>query len=137
MGFFFFGIHFVVEIKIFFNMMCVVHYSLISQAFSHSIIMWTSYLWLTMWLNLTYTSYCFTLLDFFQVSPLTPFLGDEVRDENFVSPVISIHHNYFGTIFIQTICLLLIIIQKFTPTPQSSKYFMFFVIVIHVHVVFI
>jgi hypothetical protein len=34
--------HFIVEIKTFFNMMCVVDYSLISQAFSHSIIMWTS-----------------------------------------------------------------------------------------------
>jgi hypothetical protein len=42
-GFCFFGMHSVVEIKIFFNMMCAVHYySLIFQAFSHSIIMWTS-----------------------------------------------------------------------------------------------
>jgi hypothetical protein len=38
-----FGIYYVVEMKIFFNMMCVVHYSLIFQAFFHSIIMWTSY----------------------------------------------------------------------------------------------
>jgi hypothetical protein len=32
-GFYFFEMHSVVEIKIFFNIMCVVHYSLISHAF--------------------------------------------------------------------------------------------------------
>ncbi len=38
--------------------------------------------------------------------------------------------------FIWTICLLPIIIQKFICAPCSSKYLMFFIIVIHVHVVF-
>ncbi len=39
--------------------------------------------------------------------------------------------------FIETIRLFQIIIQKFIHAPCSSKYFMFFVYVIHVHVVFI
>jgi len=120
--------------------MCVVHYSLIFQTFSHSIIMWTSYPWFIVWLNLIYTSYCFTILRC-NVVPLSftfdIFFLDEVGHENFVSLVISICHNCFGIIFIQTIRLLLIIIQKFIHVPHSSKYFMFFVTIIHVHVVFI
>jgi hypothetical protein len=116
---------------------CVLHYSIISQAFSHSIIMWTSYPWLARWLDLTYTSYYFTLLHY-NVVPLSfafdIFFANEVGHENYVNLIISICHNYFGIIFIHTqligsfiqiIRLLPIIIQKFIHAPCSSKYFIF------------
>jgi hypothetical protein len=86
--------------------MCVMHYSLISQAFSHTIIMWTSYLWLTMWLNLVYTSYCFTILHC-NVAPrgltFDTFFVDEVGHENYVRQITSICHNYFEITFIHTL----------------------------------
>jgi hypothetical protein len=107
--------HFATNIKTFFSMMSVMHYSLISQAFSHSIIMWTSYPWVIVWFNLIYTSYCFTFLHCNVVpSSFTfdTFFLNEVGHENFVSLVISIRCNYFGIIFIQKNRLLPIIIQK-------------------------
>ncbi len=136
--------------KIFFNMMCVMHYSLISQAFSHSIIMWISYPWLNVWLDLIYTSYCFTLLHC-NVVPLsfafdTFFCGWSwtwklCESNNFHC------HNWFGINFIHTFnqlkvssilfFLVSIIIQKFIHAPHSSKYFIFLVTFIHVDVVFI
>jgi hypothetical protein len=130
--------------------MCVVHYSLIFQAFSHVIIMWTSYLWFTVWLHLTYISYCFTLLHCnVALSSFTfdTFFLDEVGHENFVSLVIAIHHNDFGITFIHTLNRPIISSKQFVYFQLSSKSsFMlhihpniscFFVIIIHVRVVFI
>jgi len=72
---------------------------------------------------------------------------DEILHDNYVSLVISIHHNCFGISFIhtfqlvksfiQTIHLFPIIIQKFIDVARSSKYFIHFVTFIHVLVVFI
>ncbi len=132
------------------QMMCVLHYSLIFQAFSHAIIMWTSYPWLTMWLHLIYTSYCFTLLHY-NVAPSsftfnTLFL-DEVGHDNYISPVISIRHNYFWIIFIHTLNQSEFSSKQFIYFQLSSKsslmlhvnpkYFMIYLSIIHVHVVFI
>jgi hypothetical protein len=39
----------------------------------------------------------------FQVSPLTSFFVDEVGHENYVSLVVSIHHNCFGITFIHAL----------------------------------
>ncbi len=141
---------FVKKIKIFFSMMCVVHYSLISQAFSYSIIMWTSYPWLTMWLNLIYTSYCFTLLRCnVALSSFTfdTFFGGWnwtwklCESNNFHLSLLfwNYFHPYIQPIgsFIQKIRIFWIIIQKFIHVPHSSKYFIIFVIFIHLHMVFI
>jgi hypothetical protein len=111
--------------KKFFNMMCVVPYSLISQTFSHAVIMWTSYPWLTMWFHLTCnTSYCFTVLHC-NVAPLSftfdIFFSDEVGHENYVSLVISIHHNSFGITFIHTLNQPEVSSKQFVNFQLSSK----------------
>jgi hypothetical protein len=132
--------HFVAKINIFFGMICVVHYSLISQAFSHSIIMWTSYPWLIVGLNLTYTSYCFTLLHCnVALSNFTFDIYFSKWSWTWKFCEFSNFHSlyFFWNYFHPKTRLLPIIIQKFIHVSHSSKYFMFFVIVIHVHVVFI
>ncbi len=112
--------------------------------------MWTSYPWVTMWRDLTYTSYCFTF-SHYNATPLnfafdTFFCGWNwtwklCEYSNFHSS--QLFWNYFHPYnqptksFIQTIHLLPIIIQKFIHVPRPSKYFILFVIVIHVDVVFI
>jgi hypothetical protein len=86
--------------------MCVMHHSLISKTFSHSIIKWISYPWLIVWLNLTYTSYSFTFLHYnVALSSFTfdIFFANEIGDENYVGLVISNHHNFFGINFIHTL----------------------------------
>jgi len=107
-------------------------YSQISQAFSHSIIMWTSYPWFTVWLDLIYTSYCFTLLHC-NVIPMSfafnIFFADEVGHENYVNPIISIDHNCFGITFIHRLNQLEVSSKIFIYFQLSSKSsFMF-----HVH----
>jgi hypothetical protein len=78
----------------------------------------------------------------FQVSPLTPSFAYEVRHENYVSQIISIHHKYFGITFIQTFnqskkksSKKIIYFQL--SSKSSLRYFIIFVIFIHVYVVFI
>ncbi len=67
---------------IFFIIMCVMHYSLISQAFSNCIIMWTFYPWFIMWFDLTYISYCFAHLHF-NVPPSNFVFANEMSQPRF------------------------------------------------------
>jgi hypothetical protein len=75
---------------------------------------------LTMWLHLIYIIYCFTLLHC-NVAPSsftfdTFFFLNEIRHENYVNSVISIHQNYFGITFIHTL----------NQPKVSSKQFIYF-----------
>jgi hypothetical protein len=123
-----FVIYFDAYMKIFFSIMCVVHYSLIFQAFSHCIIMWISYPWLIVWLDLTYTSYCFTCLHY-NVGPSTVTFVNEVGHENYVNLIMSICHKCVGITFIHTLNHLEVLLKQFVYFQLSSKSsFMF-----HVH----
>jgi hypothetical protein len=85
--------------------------------------MWISYPWLIVWLYLIYTSYFFTFLHY-NVTPsftFDTFFWDEVGHENYVSPIISIRHNYFGIIFIHTLNQLEVSSKKFIYFQLSSK----------------
>ncbi len=119
-GFCSLGIYSTTKMKIFFSIMCVMHYSLLSQAFSHCIIMCTSYLWQTVWLDLAYTSYCFTHLHY-NVAPSNFTFANEVGHENYVDLVISICHNYFGIFFIHTLNLPKTLFKQFVWFQLSSK----------------